>query len=411
MSIRPSLENSLDKLAQIAVRIGLNLAPGQELVMNAPIEALPLTRRITNAAYAAGASLVTTFYEDDEAILSRFRFGNDASFDCAAGWLYEAMGGIAYAGAARLEIIGTNPRLLKAQNPEKVARYTASLKRAFMTKPIGEFDINWTALPYPTPSWAKAVFPGDAEEVAVAKLWDAIFAACRVDVEDPISAWKAHNASLSLRRDYLNAKQFAAIRFKGPGTDLHVGFADSYQWCSGASKARNGIICNSNLPTEEVFTVPHKDRVNGTVRASKPLAIEGSLIEDICVSFEDGRIVAASASAGEDLLLSLLNTDDGARRLGEIALVPYSSPISKSGLLFFNTLLDENAASHIAIGHALLRCFTNRDTLDEERFSTQGGNRSLIHIDWMIGSPEMDVDGITGDGKVEPLMRAGEWAF
>lgn len=412
MTVHPTLqgfETSLDKYARVGVEIGLGLVPGQELVIAAPVEALPLVRRITDSAYKAGASLVTTLYEDEEETLSRFRHGHDKSFDTAAGWLYEAMSSAHESGAARLEIIGRNPSLLAGQDPEKVARFNLAVTKAFMAKPIGEFDINWTALAYPSASWAQAVFPLDAPDIAIAKLWDAIFAASRADAEDPIAAWEEHNAKLSTRRDHLNAKQYDALHFTGPGTDLHVGLADLHQWCGGAARARNGIVCNPNIPTEEVFTTPHKDRVNGTVRSTKPLAYEGTLIEEISVRFENGRIVEASASTGADVLRALLSMDEGASRLGEVALVPYSSPISKSGLLFFNTLFDENAASHIAIGHALLRCFQNRDEIGEEEFVAQGGNRSLIHIDWMIGSNEIDVDGITANGDAEPLMRAGEW--
>lgn len=409
--VQLDFETSLDKLAQVGVEIGIRLVPGQELVVVAPIEALPLARRITDAAYRAGASLVTTFYEDEAAMLSRFRYGHDKSFDSAAGWLYEAMGTAAEAGAARLEIIGGNPALLADQDPEKIARFNLALTKAYMTKPIGEFSINWTVLAYATRSWARAVFPQDAPDIAIAKLWEAIFAASRADVGDPTAAWNAHNANLNRRREHLNAKKFAALHFTGPGTDLRVGLADLHEWCGGAARAQNGIICNPNIPTEEVFTTPHKDRVNGILRSTKPLSYGGTLIEEISVRFENGRIVEADAAVGVEVLRGILNTDEGSSRLGEVALVPYSSPISKSGLLFFNTLFDENAASHVAVGQALLRCFRNRETMNEEEFEAQGGNRSLLHVDWMIGSREIDVDGITVDGHPEPLMRAGEWAI
>jgi aminopeptidase len=414
MTVRPAsgnFETSLDRLAEVAVRIGLGLVPGQELVMTAPIEALPLARRITDAAYRAGASLVTVFYDDEEATLSRFRNARDDTFDTAPGWLYEAMAQAYRSGAARLAIRGDNPALLAGQDADKVARANRARSKAYMPalEPISNFAINWTIVSYATPAWAQAVFPDDAPELAIARLWEAIFAASRVDLDDPVAAWEQHNAELRQRTEMLNAKHYSALHFRGPGTDLRVGLADGHEWMGGASKARNGIVCNPNIPTEEVFTTPHKDRVDGIVRSTKPLSYQGTLIDEISVRFENGRIVEAAAERGADVLRKVLETDEGACRLGEVALVPYSSPISKSGLLFFNTLFDENAASHIALGQAYSKCFRDGERLSEEELAARGANRSLIHIDWMIGSHEIDVDGITASGASEPLMRGGEW--
>jgi aminopeptidase len=245
--------------------------------------------------------------------------------------------------------------------------------------------------------------------VAVARLWDAIFAVCRVDAPDPVEAWLRHDAQLEQRARMLNEKRFAALHFRGPGTDLHVGLADDHLWLGGGTTARNGIRCIPNMPTEEVFTTPHKDRVHGHVRSTKPLSYQGMLIENIEVRFENGRIVQASATQGEGILRSMIDTDEGARRLAEVALVPHSSPISKSGLLFWNTLFDENAASHIALGQAYSTCIRGGDNLDSAQLAGKGANSSLIHVDWMIGSGEMDVDGVAVHGSSEPLMRRGEW--
>src|SRR5690606_20499167 len=236
------------------------------------------------------------------------------------------------------------------------------------------------------------------------------FAASRVDVDDPVNAWNAHNAALRSRTGFLNGKNFSALHFTGPGTDLTVGLADGHEWHGGASVAKNGIICNPNIPTEEVFTTPHALRVSGHVSSTKPLSHQGTLIDNISVKFEEGRIVEAKASRGEEVLLKVLDTDEGARRLGEVALVPHSSPISQSGLLFYNTLFDENAASHIALGQCYSKCFVDGANLSAEQIAAQGGNSSLIHIDWMIGSDQIDVDGINADGSREPVMRGGEWA-
>jgi aminopeptidase len=406
-----SHEARLDRLAEVAVRVGLGLARGQELVMTAPIDAQPLVRRITEQAYRAGASLVTTLFTDEEATLMRFRYAPDDCFDHAAEWLYEGMAAAYRRGAARLAVVGDNPSLLAGQDPEKVARANRARSKAYVPalELIAGFATNWTIVSCATPAWAKAVFPDLSEDVAVARLWDAIFAASRVDTPDPVAAWAAHNRNLQARTATLNERRFAALRFRGLGTDLTVGLADGHEWNGGSTEAKNGIVCNANIPTEEVFTTPHKDRVDGVVRSTKPLSYQGTLIDEIVVRFEAGRIVEAKAKSGEDVLRKVLETDEGAARLGEVALVPYSSPISLSGLLFYNTLFDENAASHIALGQAYSKCIRNGGALSEEELSARGSNRSLIHIDWMIGSDQVDVDGVTGDGRSEPLMRKGEW--
>lgn len=401
----------LDRLAEVAVRVGLGLKAGQELVITAPLEAVPLARRITEHAYRAGASLVTTFYSDEEATLMRYRHGRDESFDTASAWLFEGMAAAYRNGAARLAIVGEDPSLLAGEDPDKVSRANRARSQAYMPalNLIAGFDINWTIVSAATPSWAKAVFLGDPEDVAVAKLWSAIFSASRIDTPDPIAAWEAHNANLQARTRMLNGKNYAALHFRGPGTDLRVGLADGHEWNGGSTAAKNGVVCNANIPTEEVFTTPHKDRVDGTVTSTKPLSYNGTLIQDIQVRFEGGRIVESRARTGESVLGKVLDTDEGARRLGEVALVPFSSPISRSGLLFFNTLFDENASSHIALGQAYSKCIRGGGAMNEEELSARGSNRSLIHIDWMIGSDQVDVDGVTADGRAEPLMRGGEW--
>ena len=405
-------EERLDRLAEVAVRVGLGLMRGQELVMTAPVGALPLVRRITEHAYKAGASLVTPLLSDDQAGLMRFQYAPDAAFDTAPGWLFDGMAAAFRGGAARLAIAGEDPALLAGQDPDKVARANRARSAAYRPalELITGFATNWTIVSYATPAWARMVFPDLDEDKAVARLWDAIFAASRVDGPDPVAAWKAHNAALEARTRRLNASRLAGIHFRGPGTDLRVGLADGHAWIGGAEQAKNGVVCNPNIPTEEVFTTPHALRVEGTVQSTKPLSYQGTLIQDIRVRFEAGRIVDAAARTGAEVLTRVLDTDEGARRLGEVALVPNSSPIAASGLLFCNTLFDENAASHIALGQAYKTCFEGGETLSETELAARGANHSLIHIDWMIGSGRVDVDGIRQDGAAEPLMRAGEWA-
>ena len=402
----------LDRLAEVAIKVGLRLERGQDLLVTAPTVALPLVRRIAEHAYRAGAGLVTPILSDEAITLLRYRYGPDESFDRAANWLYEGMSKAFGANTARLAIVADNPMLLSGEDPAKVAR--ANKANSIAYKPalerIVNFDINWNIIAYPSPSWAKLVFPEDEEDVAVEKLAAAIFSASRVDRDDAVAAWHAHNEILRGRREWLNGQRFGALHFSGPGTDLTVGLADGHEWQGGGSTAKNGITCNANIPTEEVFTTPHARRVDGHVVSTKPLSYQGSLIENIAVRFEEGRIVEAKATRGEQVLNKVIDTDEGARRLGEVALVPHSSPISKSGLLFFNTLFDENAACHIALGQCYSKCFVDGTNLKPEQIAAQGGNTSLIHIDWMIGSGQIDIDGLFADGRRVPVFRKGEWA-
>lgn len=403
--------DKLDRLASVAVNVGLGLARGQELVITASLDAVPLVRRITEHAYRIGATLVTALFTDEETTLARFRYAPDDSFDRAADWLQAGIANAFRSGAARLAITGGDPALLAAENPEKVARANVAYSKA--SRPalelITRHEINWTIVASATPAWARVVFPHDSEAVALDRLWEAIFATTRVDVADPVGAWKQHDAALRKRAAILNARRFSALHFRSPGTDLRVGLADDHLWLGGGTQAGNGLDCIPNMPTEEVFTTPHKDRVDGFVTSSKPLSYQGTLIENIVVKFERGRIVSASATQGEAVLRRMIETDEGARCLGEVALVPHSSPIAKSGLLFWNTLFDENAASHIALGQAYSSCISGGDALNPSQLSAKGANSSLIHVDWMIGSGAMELDGVRADGSTEPLMRSGEW--
>jgi len=408
---RTQAEN-LNQLAAVAVHVGLGLKPGQELVMTASLDCVDLARRITEHAYRAGASLVTTLYADDEATLLRYRLAPDASFDRAAKWLYDGMAAAFKSGAARLAIAGADPKLLSNEDPGKVGRANRAVSQAYRPalELITRHAINWTIVAGATPAWAAAMFPNETPEAALGKLWDAIFATTRIHTADPVSAWQAHDAELHKRAAFLNEKRYAALHYRGPGTDFRLGLADGHEWLGGGTTAGNGVYCIPNMPTEEVFTTPHKDRADGTVTASKPLSHQGTMIEGIRVRFESGRIVEVHATRGQEVLEKLIETDEGARRLGEVALVPQSSPIAKSGLVFLHTLFDENAASHIALGQSYSSCLIDGDKLSPAELAARGANESLIHVDWMIGSGELDIDGISASDAAEPLMRKGEWA-
>ena len=404
-------DQKLDLFAEVAIKVGLGLEKGQELVMTASLDALPLARRITEQAYRAGASLVTTLYTDDEATLMRYRFAPEESFDHAAKWLYDGMGAAFKSGSARLAIAGGNPSLLSHEDSEKVGRANRAVSQAYRPalELITRHEINWTIVACATPAWAAAMFPDDAPDLAMAKLWEAIFQTSRINADDPVAEWKRHDSLLQKRAAYMNEKRYAALQYRGPGTDFRLGLADDHLWLGGGTTAGNGLYCIANMPTEEIFSTPHKDRADGVVTATKPLSHQGTMIEGIRVRFEQGRIVEAHATRGQEVLQKLIDTDDGARRLGEVALVPHSSPIAASGMLFYNTLFDENAASHIALGQAYSSCVRDGDKLTPEQLAAKGANDSLIHVDWMIGSDQLDIDGITASNAVEPLMRKGEW--
>ena len=402
----------LDRLANLAVRTGVALQPRQDLLITAPIEALPLVRRIAVHAYKAGAGLVTPLFSDPELTLARYHYASDAAFDSAANWLYNGMGEAFDANTARMAIAGDDPMLLANEDPQKVGR--ANKANSIAYKParerITQFNVNWNIISWPGLAWAQRMFPDLPPDVAQGTLADAIFAASRVDQRDPSAAWLVHNAALRKRSDWLNGQNFHALHFVGPETNLTIGLADGHEWMGGASTAKNGVTCNPNIPSEEVFTTPHAMRVDGYVRSTKPLSHQGSLIEDIEVRFDAGRIVEAKASRGAEVLTKVLDSDEGARRLGEVALVPNSSPISQTGLLFYNTLFDENAACHIALGQCYSKCFSGEVELSPDQIAARGGNSSMIHIDWMIGSDKIDIDGVHLDGTRVPVFRQGEWA-
>ncbi|HQT66985.1 MAG: aminopeptidase [Rhodospirillales bacterium 20-60-12] len=404
----PDLMAKIDRLGAVAVEIGVNLQPGQELIVNAPVEAVPLVRAIATHAYRAGAADVLVHFNDQELSRIQLREGAEAIFDHAPGWRYDGLQRALSEGAAMLSVTGTDPNLLAGCDPARKARTQKAHAVAGrgIRSLIGAFDVNWSIVPFANPAWAAAMFPDMGVAESVARLWAAIFQATRVDGADPVANWQGHVATLHARAKRLNELRCAKLHFRGPGTDLHVGLVEGHIWHGGSAKTSKGIVCLPNMPTEEVFTMPHRARVDGVVRATKPLSHNGTLMKGIEVRFEAGRIVQAKAEAGEEAFRNLIGTDEGAAHLGEVALVPDASPISQSGLLFLNTLFDENAASHIAIGRAL---GINAPGGDIEKIA--GANDSLIHVDWMIGSSEIDVDGILADGAVHPLMRAGAFVI
>jgi aminopeptidase len=414
-------ERNLDKYAEVIVRVGLNLQPGQRLLIGTPgfgiygtpIELLPLVRLIVTKAYKAGARLVDVMWNDDQLRLIRFQHAPRDSFEEFPEWRANAAFEAAKAGDAVLSLLAENPDLLLEQDPELVATVFQTKVKHF--KPFGDLRsknaMNWTVVTAPVDGWPEKVFLDLPPDSRKAKFWDTIFEICRVKQDDPVAAWRDHVDQLVARSNYLNHKRYTALKLTAPGTDLTVGLPGGHIWRSGCMTSQTGIDFTANIPTEEIFTIPHKDKTAGVVTATKPLSYGGSLVEDFSLTFSEGRVVKATAKKGEESLHKLLETDEGASRLGEVALVPHSSPISQLGLLFYNILIDENASNHIALGRAYEFGLEGGEAMSGDEFAAAGGNHSLIHIDCMIGSGEMDVDGLTPDGTAEPIMRGGEWAF
>jgi aminopeptidase len=414
----PFTADSLEAYSDLVVRVGLNLRAGQRLLIIGPLanggaslEAAPLIRRIAVSAYRAGAPLVEVLWGDEELLLLRFQHAPRDSFGQFSEWLPRTLLEHVQHDHAVLSVYANDPDHLKDQNPGLITEVQQATSRAVreFREQISRNQINWTVVAAAGAQWAAKVFPETAPARQVDLLWEAIGKLCRLDQGDPIAAWERHLASLAARRDLLNAKHYTSLAYTGPGTALTIGLPDAHTWVAGRSYSQSGIEFAPNLPTEEVFTIAHRDHVHGIVRSTKPLSYGGTLIEGFTLRFEDGRVVNSSAERGDDVLRRLIDTDDGAGRLGEVALVPHSSPISQSGRLFYNTLFDENAASHVALGSAYKFTLEGGEAMDDDTFARAGGNRSAVHVDFMIGSGELDIDGVLPGGRSEPLMRRGEW--
>jgi len=414
-------EQNLDKYADVIVKVGLNIQAGQRLLIGMPfyeflgtqLELAPLVRLIATKAYQVGARLVDVLWNDEQLELIRFQHAPRDSFNEFPNWRTDAALQTAEAGDAILIIAAKTPGLLIAQDPE----LTTTVLRTTMNhmKPTIDLRVrnamNFSIAAAPIDSWSEKVFPEITAESRKAKSWDTIFEICRIKEADPITAWTDHIAGLITRCDYLNKKQFAAVQISAPGTDLTIGLPERHIWRSALMTSQNGVDFTANIPTEEIFTMPHKDKTEGVVTTTKPSAIGGGVIEEVSLTFSGGKVVKATAKKGEERLHKLLETDEGMLRLGEIALVPHSSPISQTGLLFYSILIDENASNHIALGRAYRFNMEGGEAMSDDEFAAAGGNHSLNHIDWMIGSGEMDVDALSDAGTAEPLMREGEWSF
>lgn len=408
-----NFENMLEKYAELAVKIGVNIQNGQTLVINAPIPAAEFVRKVAKKAYEAGAKNVHVEWSDEETTLIKFMNAPEEAFSEYPMWKAKGMEEMAEGGAAFLTISASNPDLLRDVNPERVAAANKTAAKALENykKYVMSGKCCWGIVSVPTKEWSAKIFPGLNEEERVEKLWENTFKVTRVDREDPVEAWKEHINNLNSRLQYLNTKKFKKLYYKAPGTDLTVELPEKHIWAGGGLTSDNGTYFIPNIPTEEVFTLPLKTGVNGVLSSTKPLNYGGNLIENFKLTFENGKIIDFSAEKGYDTLKKLIETDEGSHYLGEVALVPHHSPVSDSNIIFYNTLFDENASCHFALGSAYPLCLEGGNSMSKEQLQENGANVSLTHVDFMIGSPEMNIDGETADGKLEAIFRNGNWAF
>jgi aminopeptidase len=407
-------QSKLIKYADVIVKIGLNVQPGQRVLLRAFVENVEFTRVLTERAYKAGASFVDVLWEDEQARLIRFKNAPKDSFGLYSQFRSDALSQAGERADAMLSMTPEDPTLLLEEDPELVSVFQKAQyeMNAPWSHLVRNRLVNWSAIRVPTKGWAAKVFPEAPADKQIDLMWELIFDLCRINTEDPIKAWEQHVTDLAARTKFFNDNKFSELRLKAPGTDLTMGMPEGQIWRSAGMESVAGHSSVVNIPTEETFSLPHREKVNGTVTATMPLNVRGMMfIDKFSMTFKDGKVVGAKAEVGDEHLQNLLENDEGARYLGEIALVPHSSPISKSGRLLYNTLYDENASCHLALGSAYRFSMEGGEEMTSEEFKAAGGNASLIHTDFMIGSGEMDVDGVTKAGETVAIMRSGEWAF
>jgi aminopeptidase len=396
----------LHEYARLTVHVGLNVQPGQVLAINALLEHAPFTRAVAKAAYAAGAQFVDVYYIDQHVRRSHIEQVPEDALDWSPPWLVKRSKDIGRNGGALLGLTGNpEPELYADLDGARVGRgRMRAVTEANLE--LTEGLCNWSIVAYPNAGWARTVFG----EPDVERLWDAVASAVRLDESDPVDAWRQHIDALHRRAATLNARRFDSLRYRGPGTDLTIGLHADGTWLAAGQEVR-GIQFVPNMPTEEVFTSPDARRVDGTVRATYPLQLQGTIVRGLEVRFENGRAVHLSADDGEELMRTHIASDEGAASLGEVALVDASSRVGKTGIIFCDTLFDENAASHIAFGAAIAQGVEGGLELSAEQRHARGVNHSSIHTDFMIGSRELDIFGVDKDGSETPILRAGDWVL
>lgn len=408
-----NFEEKLQKYAEVIVKVGANVQKDQKVWINCTTEALPLVYKITELSYKMGASDVNIKLTDDKLSRLHAEYKSEEVFSTIPKWLVDERNDYLDNNVVFIHILSSSPDLYNGIDSKKLGAYARNMGEAFKyyrSRVMNDLN-SWTIASYPSTDWAKLVFPEDDEDMAKAKLFEAILKTVRIDSENPVTDWKEHQKKLTEKAQYLNNKNFSALHYKAKGTDLIVGLPKNHIWVAAGSKNVKGDHFVPNMPTEEVFTAGDKYRVDGFVTNKKPLSYQGNIIDNFKLTFKEGKVVEFEAEQGYEILKQLLETDEGAKRIGEVALVPDNSPISNSGLLFYQTLFDENASNHLALGAAYPTNVKNGSNMTDEELDEAAVNQSIAHVDFMIGDAEMDIDGINEDGTREPVFRKGNWAF
>lgn len=408
-----NFETLLDHYADITVTIGLNVQEGQDVMIFAPIESPEFVRKVVKRAYEVGARNVFVDWDDEQITRLRLDLAPEQSLSHFPDWRARSFQELSDQNAAFLYIYSPNPELLKGIDPLRIAaaqKAAAAANKQF-TNDKSSAKVSWTIVSVPTLAWSATIFPKMKESERMDALWQQIFKITRADQANPEEAWKQHIQSLTDKLNYFNKKRFKKLHYKAPGTDLTIELPAEHLWVGGGMINDQGTPFQPNMPTEEVFTMPHKTGVNGTVASTKPLNYGGNLINNFSITFKDGRIVAYHAEQGQDTLKQIIETDDGAHYLGEVSLVPHHSPISETNLIFYNTLFDENASCHLAIGHSFPFNYRGGRKMSLDTLESLGANQSLTHVDFMVGSGELAIDGETADGQQIPIFRKGNWVI
>lgn len=404
----------LKKYARLAVKTGVNVQKNQTLVIMSPIECAYFTRMVSEIAYEEGAKDVVIHWNDELFTKIRFMKAPDEVFDEVPNWIVDSYLHYSKQGACFLSISASDPELMKEVDAKRIGRAQKSRQKALKehTERLMSNKNCWSIVSIPTSAWATKVFPEASRDEAVEKLWHSIFKIVRVDKEDPVAAWDEHKKNLKKSMDFLNGNKLKSLHYKNSkGTDLNIKLPDHHLWLGGAEYSADGTEFIANMPTEEVFTLPKKTGVDGIVYSSKPLNYGGNLIDNFSITFKDGKVIDYTAEKGYDTLKNIIETDEGSHYLGEVALVPFDSPISNSGVVFYNTLYDENASCHLALGRAYTLCLEGGDKMTEKELEDAGANNSLAHVDFMIGTEDLNIMGITHDNKEIPIFINGNWSF
>lgn len=404
----------LEKYAELIVRSGINIEVDQILVVNSPIECAYFTRVVAEKAFEAGALDVVISWNDEQFTKIRYVHGKEEIFDTYPSYLKELYDSYVKKGAAFLTISASDPELMQGVSTEKMARFRKASNEALLDyreRLLSNKNV-WCIVSVPTRAWAMKVFKDVDETSAVTKLWQNILKAVRVDQDNPVEAWNEHKNNLKKRINFLSQNNFKYLKYKNSiGTDLKIELPQGHLWLGGSDFTDKGIEFIANMPTEEVFTMPHRKGVDGTVVSSMPLNYNGNLIDKFSLTFKEGEVVSYTAEKGYDVLKSILEADEGAKYLGEVALVPYDSPISNLKLLFLNTLYDENASCHLALGAAYPITIRNGENMTREELEANGGNYSLTHVDFMIGTSDLEIIGTTQDNREVQVFKNGNFCF